>query len=60
MDERSDERSGVAKLRRLELKSKVGITHEEWQYLRATVDEVVLTDPEAKEGEYTDEDEDDD
>jgi hypothetical protein len=58
VDERSDERSGVAPLQRLELKSKVGITHEEWQYLRATVNEVVLTDPEAREGECTDEDDD--
>ena len=58
MDERSDEHSGVAPLRRLELKSKVGITHEEWHHLRAKVDEVVLTDPEAREGEFTDEDDD--
>ncbi len=58
MEERSDEHSGVASLRRLELKCKAGITHEEWQYLRAKVDEVVLTDPEAREAEYTDEDDD--
>ena len=58
MEERFGEHSGVASLRRLELKSRVGITHEEWQYLRAKVDEVVLTDPEAREGDFTDEDDD--
>lgn len=58
VEERFDEGSGIAPLQRLEVKSKVGITHEEWQYLRATVNEVVLTDPDARGGEYTDEDDD--
>lgn len=58
MEERSNERIGFEPLRRLELKCKAGVTLEEWQYLRAKVDEVVLTDPEATEGEYTDEDDD--
>jgi hypothetical protein len=57
VDERYNKRSSFTLLRRLELESKDGISHEEWQYLRARVDEVILTCPEAREEEYTDEDE---
>jgi len=55
VDRRFDGRNGVTPLRRLELQSKEGITRKEWQYLQAKVDEVCLTDPEAKEEDYTDE-----
>ena len=58
VDERSDEYSGLASLRRLELNSRTGITREEWHHLRAKVDEVVLKYPAAVEEEYTDEDDD--
>ena len=56
MDRRFDRHNGVTPLRRLELGSKDGIARKEWQDLQAKVDEVLLTDPEAKEEEYTDED----
>lgn len=58
MDGRFDKHNGVTPLRRLEIGSKDGITRKEWQYLTAKVDKVFLTDLEAYEEYYTDEDED--
>jgi len=58
VDGRFDKHNGVTPLRRLEIGSKDGITRKEWQYLTAKVDKVFLTDLEAYEEYYTDEDED--
>ena len=55
--DRLDRLNGVTPLRRLELGSKKRITIEEWQYLEATVDEVLLTDPDTEEEYWTLEDE---
>jgi len=56
VEERFDKRSGVTPLRRLELETRDGIFQEDWQYLRAKVDEVHLVDPVSREELFTDDD----
>ena len=49
--------NGVTPLRRLELASKQRITRKEWEYLQATVDEVLVTDPDIEGDFWTHDDE---